>query len=325
MRWRYAGGFAIIQNMDAPLHIAGLDLGQTTDFSALCLNTRYLKMTPADAEVERQRLAEIAAAEEKKKCVKCKGVGKLQMYPSDPPEKWLFCSFCQGTGKTLPSSDAGINNDHLRPAETWAKKPESGGLTQALELFRAGDAEFDRDLPLSPEDPAKEALKRHYACRALKRWHLGTSYVEIVDDVRRLDKRLDNMVLVVDNTGVGRPVVDMFRRAKLRCRVVPVTITGGAMAVYKPHEDEQTGEFRVPKVELISAIQVVLQTRRIRFIEGMPEVTTLINEMREYRVKVTAAANETFNAREGAHDDLVLGAALSLWWGEKSPMRFKAW
>lgn len=262
-------------------HIVGLDLGQTTDPSALCLLTRYDKMVAS------------------------------RVMPAVP--------------EPIPPPMPGIPPEHLKPLETFVKKPEAGGLTHALDFFKAGDPAFDEDLPAPPVDPLKEMMKRHYACRALKRWPLGTSYVDIVDDVRRLDQRLDDMVLVIDNTGVGRPVMDIFRRAKLRCRVVPITITAGRAGVAIPRHDEKTGEFWVSKIELISAIQVVLQTRRIRFIEGMAEAITLMGELREYKVKVSAALNEIYNAREGEHDDLVLAAALALWWGEKAPMQLRGW
>jgi hypothetical protein len=35
--------------------------------------------------------------------------------------------------------------------------------------------------------------------------------------------------------------------------------------------------------------------------------------------KVTPAANEVFNAREGEHDDLLLALALAAWNGERTP------
>jgi hypothetical protein len=255
-------------------NVAGLDLGQTNDYSAMCLNSRYDKEQPQELKKE------------------------------EPAKE-------------------GVSLEDLRPADNFAKKPEPGSLTSSLNFYKAGESAFDDGMlpaDLLPVKPVVEVL-RHYACRYLRRWPLGTSYVEIVDDVRKLDKKLDNLVLVVDNTGVGRPVVDMFRRARLRCRVVPVTITGGKVIVEKP----ETFEWHVPKVELISSIQVVLQNRRIQFIKGMAEAETLMQELRDYQVRVTAAANEQFNAREGKNDDLVLAVALSVWWGERATRRLKAW
>jgi hypothetical protein len=48
---------------------------------------------------------------------------------------------------------------------------------------------------------------------------------------------------------------------------------------------------------------------------------TLEMELQNFRVKITAAANETFEAwRERDHDDLVLALALAAWHAEKQPL-----
>ena len=46
----------------------------------------------------------------------------------------------------------------------------------------------------------------------------------------------------------------------------------------------------------------------------------LVRELLDFKVKITAAANETFgNFREGTHDDLVLAVAIAAWEGERGP------
>ena len=123
-------------------------------------------------------------------------------------------------------------------------------------------------------------------------------------------------MLVVDQTGVGRPVVDMLEdglRGRVTCQFCPITITGG-------HEVTKSaaGELRVPKKELVGGLQVLLQTRRLKVARALPEAATLVRELETFRVKVTEAANETFGAwREGQHDDLVLAVGLAAWVGEK--------
>jgi hypothetical protein len=63
---------------------------------------------------------------------------------------------------------------------------------------------------------------------------------------------------------------------------------------------------------------VLLQTRRPPIANALPDVAIQAREMETFRVKVTAAANETFGAwREGQHDDLVLAVALAAWMGER--------
>jgi len=153
-----------------------------------------------------------------------------------------------------------------------------------------------------------------FGCRGLKRWPLGTSYPAIVDNLAAMVQKspLRNAHLVIDGTGVGRPVVDMFIKAKLPVKLVPVLITAGS------HYSFHDGYHHVAKVVLISTLIVQLQERRLRFANALPETATLVKELQNYRVKITPAANEVFNAREGAHDDLLLALALACWKGERS-------
>jgi hypothetical protein len=119
--------------------------------------------------------------------------------------------------------------------------------------------------------------------------------------------------LVVDQTGVGRAVVDMLRQAV--GWVVPVTITGGHAVTQA--EDRS---WHVPKKELVTCLQVVMQSRRLQIARSLPDAATLVRELQNFQIKITAAANETFGVwRDGQHDDLVLAVALACWWAERNP------
>jgi hypothetical protein len=157
------------------------------------------------------------------------------------------------------------------------------------------------------------ARAAHYAVRYLKRWPLGTSYPQIVRDVAELLERppLSGCQLAVDATGVGRAVVDLFRQARLPAQLVPITITAGHQATY------QRDGWHVAKKHLAGAMQVLLQNQRLKVSE-VPERETLLKELRNFRVKVTAAANEIYEAwRESDKDDLVLAVALPCWLAER--------
>lgn len=161
--------------------------------------------------------------------------------------------------------------------------------------------------------PAQKMPTR-YDVRHIQRFTLGTSYPAIVEQVSSLLRRPElgrDVTLIVDGTGVGRPVVDLFRQAGGRHGFVPVVITGGDTP------SMVDGWRHVPKRELIAVVQVLLQSGRLR-IGQFPETAVLTSELQNYRVKVTAAAHETFNAREGTHDDLVLALALATWFGERA-------
>ena len=66
--------------------------------------------------------------------------------------------------------------------------------------------------------------------RHLERAPLGTPYPGVVARVREIVQKLQKLgpcALAVDGTGVGAPVVDMLRAARIGCDIAAVTITGG--------------------------------------------------------------------------------------------------
>lgn len=116
--------------------------------------------------------------------------------------------------------------------------------------------------------------------------------------------------LVVDQTGVGAPVVDLFERAGLE--PVGVLIHGGDRA------SNEGKSWRVPKRDLIGVLQVLLQTERLKVAGKLKLGPVLSQEMLNFRVKIDPmTAHESYSAwREEDHDDLVLSVALAAWWGE---------
>ncbi len=122
-------------------------------------------------------------------------------------------------------------------------------------------------------------------------------------------------VLVVDGTGVGKPVVDMLQERGLAPR--SITITGGDSVTH-----EGNG-YRVPKRGLVATMQVLLQTERVKVAEELPEASLLVQELLNFQVKITTAGNDTYGVwREGQHDDLVLATAVALWFGERVGVGF---
>ncbi len=73
-----------------------------------------------------------------------------------------------------------------------------------------------------------------------------------------------------------------------------------------------------PKRELVAAVQVMLGQHRLKFAARLPMLEVLLDELRAFEVQVTAAANVTYNARVGTHDDLVLAVAQAAWWTERN-------
>jgi len=154
----------------------------------------------------------------------------------------------------------------------------------------------------------EEGPFRHYALRHVDRFR-GRPYPEIVSGIHFLVRRLPGRPsLAVDATGVGRPVIDMIREARVPAELFPVTITGGN-AVTRDGND-----YRVPKRNLCSCVAVLLQTGRLKIARGIPHAPTLYRELTRFRVKISPDGHDSYAAwREQDHDDLVLAVAVACW------------
>jgi hypothetical protein len=116
--------------------------------------------------------------------------------------------------------------------------------------------------------------------------------------------------VVVDLTGVGRPFSDMLQPA-LSCPLIKATITGGHAA----KRDDLRGEWSVPKKVLVSTVAIALQRERLALPPHHPEAAHLTSELHAFKAKMQTSGHTTFEAwRDGDHDDLVLAAALAVWW-----------
>lgn len=154
----------------------------------------------------------------------------------------------------------------------------------------------------------------------LERYPLGTSYPNIVSQVAgrlsKLPEGTQRPLMAVDATGVGRAVVDLFIDAKLPVDLYPVTITAGNQARKDKWNETSFIAYWVPKIDLVSIIQAGLGTGLLKVVPGLPLAELLRSELVNFRMKVSKHANEIFNAREGAHDDLVLSVAMAAWLAE---------
>jgi len=139
--------------------------------------------------------------------------------------------------------------------------------------------------------------------RYVERLPLGTPYPRVVERVRevvRSEELAGHCALVVDATGVGAPVVDMLRAARLGCELNAVVITGG---------ERGSGNGSVPKRDLMAELLVLLENGQLK-IGKLKEGARLMTELGDIRI--------TGRARLGAdgvgeHDDLVIALALACW------------
>jgi hypothetical protein len=154
--------------------------------------------------------------------------------------------------------------------------------------------------------------------RYLQRLPLGTPYPDQVTFIAGLMTKLKpaEVKLIVDETGVGRPVTDMLRKAGLK--PIPVTITAGHRVIFEHG-------YRVPKRDLVSAVQVVLQSKRLKIASSLPLANVLTDELLNFKVNINerghdsyGAGDDTLSWRERDHDDTVLATALAVWYGERT-------
>jgi hypothetical protein len=210
-----------------------------------------------------------------------------------------------------------------------------GVVTESFAVFQDGTVEFAEtpqvsyilglDLGQAIDYTALSVLKmigansetNIYHAQYVQRFKLKTSYPSIVSEVRQLCRReplLSNRPsLCVDQTGVGRPVVELFRDAELNADIKPIMIHGGNDAIF------EAGSWRVPKRHLVSTTQVLIQTGRLKFAEALPERDLIIKELQAFQVRVKEDTGfESYEARSGAHDDIVLSLAMACWYGQRA-------
>lgn len=159
----------------------------------------------------------------------------------------------------------------------------------------------------------RASYKSTYILRYLHRYPLKTDYTVILDDVRRSmeSKRIKGKsLLLVDYSGVGRPVLDLFRSEGLS--PLGITIVGGKNSRWVSPTDAN-----VCKSDLVSSLQVVFQSKRIKVPSNVKHLELLKQEFLGFRARIKKTGNTTFEAKGSSlHDDIVMSIGLVLWYAE---------
>ncbi len=80
------------------------------------------------------------------------------------------------------------------------------------------------------------------------------------------------------------------------------------------------GNCRIPRRNVISATQVLLQTGRMKIARSLPHAALLARELVNFHLKVGHNGPEdALDWREGPDDDLVLALAIAAWEAERRP------
>lgn len=152
----------------------------------------------------------------------------------------------------------------------------------------------------------KQNRTERFDVRHLERLALGMPYPDQVRYVGGLLKRepLTKAKLVIDETGVGRAVGDIFNAQGMY--PTRVTITAGL-------ETTRNGlSVHVPKSALMSGMEARQHLGELRVAPAAKDAEALKDELKDFQRHVSAAGRATWGARTGAHDDLVLAVAIAL-------------
>jgi hypothetical protein len=178
--------------------------------------------------------------------------------------------------------------------------------------------------PHAGSDPASGSESWSYRIRHLERCKLGLSYPAVVDRVAAVSAKLvalevrpglcNSAEVIVDVTGVGRPVYDLLVDRVRGSQVTGVNFTSGQVA--------NSGDGRVwnvPKRDLVAGLVVGFQDRELLIAEKLPEAAVLVNELVNFQMTLSAAGRDSYS-NDGAlakHDDYVSAAALAYWRARK--------
>jgi hypothetical protein len=194
--------------------------------------------------------------------------------------------------------------------EPRSREPVRGWNPAAHTMTRPGPSPLAAGYdgrPLPQPEPLPDYHVRH-----LERLPLQTPYPAVVSHVAALlatSPVAGDSVLVLDRTGIGRAVFDLFAARGLK--PIGITIHGGDAVT------ADAGGFHVPKRDLIAAVLVTLQQGRLRFAKRLPLVAELQRELLNFRVTISPAGHDSYNARDGEFDDILLALAVAIYYGER--------
>jgi hypothetical protein len=193
-------------------------------------------------------------------------------------------------------------------------------FNRRLSAFIGGQLMFSIGLDLGQKnDPTAIAVIERIAAmsaytlrvRHVERLALGTPYPRVVERVRKIVQHDDlsgKCALAVDATGVGAPVVDMLRAARLGCDIAAVNITGGD----RLHRSGST--WNIPKRDLLAVMQLSLENGDLRIPRDLRHLSSLLRELADFRSTANPSGYVRLGAdASGEHDDLVIAISLACW------------
>jgi len=85
------------------------------------------------------------------------------------------------------------------------------------------------------------------------------------------------------------------------------------------------GTLSVPKRDLIAALVVGFESKTLRIARGLRHVENLEREAQAFTMKLSASGHDSYNARSGEHDDLLLALAMPVWHAQRPKRQVYVW
>lgn len=180
------------------------------------------------------------------------------------------------------------------------------------------------------EEWVDEELETVFLVRHIERLPLGTSYPRVAGRIAelaggvhdRVERELETLRswvdpnperpplhVLVDATGVGRPIVDLLRNGiGTAARLTGVTLTGGR----ERKGGLRSREVTIGKEEFVSRLKSLTQTGRVH-LPDTQEGREIADELLDYEIRSTEKSSFLAGAfRSGAHDDRVTALGLAV-------------
>ena len=130
----------------------------------------------------------------------------------------------------------------------------------------------------------------------------------------------ERSTLLIDGTGIGEAVYDIYTSKGLE--PVKIIFTSGETASMERNRAEQSKRFndisgyKVPKVDMVSAAQVIFQQGRIRFAPDLPFRDECLEQLQSFVGKVNERTENVKyeNLTDEIHDDFVVNILMASWY-----------
>ena len=167
----------------------------------------------------------------------------------------------------------------------------------------------------------KGKIKPFYRLVHMDRLPLDTPHPQQISHVSQAMNRVTDIYdvkphLVIDTGSVGESHFDAYK--ELGFNVYGISIHGGQEVTYSKRV------YGVPKVDLTSALAVLLENGRLQIADDLPGRGILVRELTTFSWKQTDTGHFKFeHLKSGDHDDTVLALQVAVWFGERGVREMK--